>query len=73
VTGVAALVIELHPRWSSQAVAAALRRTATPLSCPLDWQPLGPNDERLRCYGGSDGHTSFFGAGLVNAARATAV
>jgi len=73
VTGVAALVKELHPRWSGQAIAAALRRTATPLSCPAGWQPLGPNDERLRCYGGSDGHTSFFGAGLVNAARATAV
>jgi hypothetical protein len=27
---------------------------------------------RLRCYGGSDGHTSFFGAGMVDAAAATA-
>ena len=71
VTGVAALVIQLHPNWSPSAVAAEVRRTATPMSCPVNWQPLSPTDERLRCQGGSDGHTSFFGAGLVNAAAAT--
>jgi lantibiotic leader peptide-processing serine protease len=71
VTGVAALVIQLHPSWSPSAVAAAVKRTATPMSCPPDWQPLGAGDERFRCQGGSDGHTSFFGAGLVNAAAAT--
>ncbi len=70
--GVAALVKQLHPGWSPSAVAAAVERTATPMSCPANWQPLGPNDERLRCHGGSDGHTSFFGSGLVNAAGATA-
>jgi hypothetical protein len=32
---------------------------------------LDSSDERLRCYGGSDGHTSFFGHGLVNADTAT--
>ena len=73
VAGVAALVIQLHPGWSPSAVAAALKRTATPMSCPVDWQPLSAADERLRCFGGSDGHTSFFGAGLVNAAAATSV
>ena len=71
VTGVAALVIQLHPGWSPSAVAAALKRTATPMSCPPNWQPLGPNDERITCKGGSDGHTSFFGAGMVDAAAAT--
>jgi len=71
VTGVAALIIQLHPTWSPAAVAAALRRTATPMTCPPNWQPLGPGDERLRCTGGSSGHTSFFGAGLLNADTAT--
>jgi lantibiotic leader peptide-processing serine protease len=71
VTGVASLVIQLHPKWSPSAVAAALKRTATPMSCPPNWQPLGPDDERLTCKGGSDGHTSFFGAGMVDAAAAT--
>ena len=41
------------------------------MSCPPDWQPLNSDDERLRCYGGSDGYTSFFGHGLVNADAAT--
>jgi subtilisin family serine protease len=71
VTGVAALVIQLHPNWSPSAVASAVRRATTPMACPPNWQPLGPNDERFRCVGGSSGHTSFFGAGLVNAAAAT--
>jgi lantibiotic leader peptide-processing serine protease len=71
VAGVAALVKQLHPGWGPSAIAAAITRSATPMSCPAGWQPLGPNDQRLRCYGGSDGHTSFFGAGLVNAAAAT--
>ena len=72
VAGVAALVIQLHPNWSPSAVAAAVRRTAAPMSCPPNWAPQFPGDERLRCYGGSDGHTSFFGAGMVDAAAATA-
>jgi subtilisin family serine protease len=72
VTGVAALVKQLHPRWSPSAVAAALMRTASPMSCPPDWEPLGPDDQRTRCQGGSTGHTSFFGAGMVDAAAATA-
>jgi len=67
--GVAALIREVHPGWSSGAVAAALQRTATPLACPANWQPLGPDDDRQRCYG-SPTHNSFFGAGLVNATRA---
>jgi subtilisin family serine protease len=71
VTGVAALVKELHPRWSPSAVAAAIMRSAAPMSCPVDWEPLSPDDERVTCQGGA-GHTSFFGAGLLDAAAATA-
>jgi len=69
--GVAALIKQLHPNWSPSAVASALERSATAMSCPPNWQPLGPADERFRCYGGSDGHTSFFGHGLVNADAAS--
>ena len=72
VVGVAALIKELHPKWGPYALAAAVKRTAAPLSCPAGWEPLFDGDVRLRCYGGSDGHTSFFGFGLVDAATATA-
>jgi hypothetical protein len=42
---------------------------ATSLACPTDWQPVDENDDRQRCYGSAN-HNSFFGAGMVNAARA---
>jgi subtilisin family serine protease len=64
--GVAALVVEQHPKWSPKAVQAAVKRTATPMTCPADWEPLNDDDERERCYG-SGGRTSFFGAGMVDA------
>jgi subtilisin family serine protease len=64
--GVAALVRERHPGWSPAAVAAAVRRSATPLLCPADW----PADDPRHCTGGI-GNTSFFGAGMVNALRAS--
>jgi lantibiotic leader peptide-processing serine protease len=64
--GVAALVRELHPGWSPAAVAAAVRRAATPFLCPVVW----PADDPRRCTGGI-GNTSFFGAGMVNALRAS--
>jgi subtilisin family serine protease len=67
--GVAALVKEMHPNWSPGAVKAAVQRTAQHLDCPADWEPLGPGDERERCYG-NGGRTSFFGHGLVDAAAA---
>lgn len=70
VAGVAALIIEQHPGWSQGAVRAALLRSANPQPCPADWAPLGPDDERAICRGGN-GHTSFFGHGLVDAAAAT--
>lgn len=63
--GVAALVKQRHPDWSPGAVAAAVRRSASPMACPADW----PDTDPRRCFG-QGGHTSFFGAGLVNAEAA---
>ncbi|HET9258806.1 MAG TPA: S8 family serine peptidase [Acidimicrobiia bacterium] len=63
--GVAALIVEKHPTWGPSAVAAALQRTATQLSCPpeqLDGDP--------RTCSGNGGRTSFFGHGVVNALNA---
>jgi subtilisin family serine protease len=67
-SGVAALVRQLHPNWSPGSVVAAVRRTATSLSCPADW----PADDERRCYGQA-GKTSFFGAGMVNALGAASL
>jgi lantibiotic leader peptide-processing serine protease len=61
VAGVAALVRQQHPGWSPGAIVAAIKRSATPLSCP---SPANPN--LVRCYGGA-GNTSYFGSGMVNA------
>jgi subtilisin family serine protease len=70
--GVAALVKQMHPNWAPGAVKAAVQRSAQQLSCPPDWQPLSPDDERTKCYG-NGGRTSFFGHGLVDAAAAANV
>jgi subtilisin family serine protease len=70
--GVAALIRQVHPGWSPGAVAAALERSATPLACPADWQPVDEDDDRERCYGSAN-RNSFFGAGMVNASRAAAL
>ena len=67
--GVAALVKQMHPNWGPAAVKAAVQRSTQHLDCPLNWEPLGPTDERKRCYG-NGGRTSFFGTGLVDAAAA---
>ena len=67
--GVAALVRQMHPGWSPGAIKAAVQRSTQHLDCPPDWQPLGPADERYRCYG-NGGRTSFFGHGLVDAEAA---
>jgi subtilisin family serine protease len=63
--GVAALIRSAHPGMPSGAVAALVRSSATPLSCPASW----PADDPRQCQGGS-GNTSFFGAGMVNAEAA---
>lgn len=70
--GVAALVKEMHPGWGPGAIKAAVQRSAQQISCPPDWQPLGPDDERTTCYG-NGGRTSFFGHGLVDAEAAAKV
>jgi len=67
--GVAALVVGEHPNWGPGAVKAAVQSSAQHLDCPPDWEPLGPGDERERCYG-NGGRTSFFGHGLVDALAA---
>jgi hypothetical protein len=63
--GVAALIREMHPDMPQGAVAALLRSSASPLSCPADW----PADDLRQCTGGL-GQTSFFGAGMLNAEAA---
>jgi len=65
VAGVAALIRQVHPGMPQGAVAALLRSSATPLACPTDWSA----DDPRQCTGGG-GRTSFYGAGLVNAAEA---
>jgi subtilisin family serine protease len=60
--GVAALIRDVHPGMPQGAVAALLRSSATPMSCPAVW----PVDDPRQCTGGP-GQTSFFGAGMVNA------
>lgn len=67
--GVAALVRENHPKWSPSAVIAAVQRSAQQTSCPPNWEPLTPTDERTKCYG-KNGYTSFFGHGIVDAEAA---
>jgi subtilisin family serine protease len=63
--GVAALIRGQHPDMPQGAVAARIRSSATPMACPVDW----PEDDERQCTGGA-GQTSFFGAGMVNAANA---
>jgi subtilisin family serine protease len=62
VAGVAALVRENHPNWSSGAVTAAITRSATPFACPTEW----PADDERQCTG-SPTQNSFYGSGLANA------
>jgi subtilisin family serine protease len=63
--GVAALIRQKYPNLPQGSVAAMLSSSATALSCPSTWRAA---DER-QCTGGP-GHTSFFGAGVVNAEQA---
>jgi subtilisin family serine protease len=63
--GVAALVVEQHPKWSPGAVKAAVQRATQQMSCPAVQIPDDPRE----CYG-QNGRTSFFGHGLVDALEA---
>jgi lantibiotic leader peptide-processing serine protease len=63
--GVAALIRGERPGMPQGAVAALVRSSATPLACPANW----PANDPRQCTGGP-GNTSFFGAGMVNAAAA---
>jgi lantibiotic leader peptide-processing serine protease len=63
--GVAALVVQRHPKWSQGAVKAAVQRTAQQLGCPS----VQLSGDPRTCYG-NGGRTSFFGHGLVNALAA---
>jgi lantibiotic leader peptide-processing serine protease len=63
--GVAALIRGERPNMPQGAVAALVRSSATPLACPANW----PANDPRQCTGGT-GNTSFFGAGMVNAAAA---
>jgi lantibiotic leader peptide-processing serine protease len=65
VAGVAALIRQMHPGMPQGAVAALIRSSATWLACPEGW----PASDPRQCTG-DDGHTSFYGAGLVNAGAA---
>jgi subtilisin family serine protease len=65
VAGVAALIRQVHRGMPQGAVAALIRSSATWLACPVGW----PASDPRQCTG-DDGHTSFYGAGLVNAGAA---
>ncbi len=64
--GVAALVRQMHPNWSSGAVIAAVQRTAQQRSCPAAGEPTVDD---VPCQG-NGGRTSYFGHGLVDALAA---
>lgn len=70
--GVAALIRAAHPNMPQGSVAAMLRSTATPLSCPT---ALDPGVEFFGapvqvCRGGT-GSNNFYGSGLVSALAAS--
>ena len=70
VSGVAALALSTHPGLQPAALAVVLEQTAEPLACPpgvYDPRP-GLPQYQAECTGGD--RTSFYGAGLVNAAAA---
>ena len=70
--GVAALVRQMHPGWSSGAVISAVQRSAQPRSCPGPGEPVVVDfdlDQVVPCQGGN-GRTSYFGHGLVDALAA---
>jgi subtilisin family serine protease len=77
VAGVAALIRSQHPGWSPGVVAAAIKSTADPISCPASMTspvnyvafPAVDNLAPQVCTGGA-GYNSFNGHGQVNALTA---
>jgi subtilisin family serine protease len=74
VAGVAALIISQLGHMSAGSVQAIIRNTADSLNCPADpsiysFFPAVDNGAPQTCTGGQ-GHTSFYGAGQVNAMKA---
>jgi subtilisin family serine protease len=75
VAGLAALVMSAHPGISPRAVESLIEQTATPLACPdTSAEPYASfpsqNDGTPQTCKGGPGHTSFYGAGEVNALAA---
>ncbi len=71
VAGVAALIVSHLGKMSSGSVQAIIRNTADPMACPPDLSlyaffPAVDNGAPQTCTGGP-GHTSFYGAGQVDA------
>ncbi len=66
VAGVAALIRAAHPSMPPQAVIAGMQTTAMPMVCEPQQDPLATP---RRCTGGQ-GHTNFYGSGLVDALAA---
>jgi lantibiotic leader peptide-processing serine protease len=64
--GVAALIRAAHPGMPPSAVIARLQNTAMPMVCEEQQDPLAAPRE---CTGGQ-GHTNFYGSGLVDALAA---
>ena len=64
--GVAALIRAAHPSMPPLAVIAGMQTTAMPMVCEAQQDPLA---EPRQCTGGQ-GHTNFYGSGLVDALAA---
>ncbi|TCO62212.1 S8 family peptidase [Actinocrispum wychmicini] len=67
--GVAALIASEHPHWPASRLARALFADATRLPCPELYDPNGDGKPDAVCTS-AGGQTSFYGHGLVDAAKA---
>lgn len=67
--GVAALIRAAHPSMPPLAVIARMQNTAMPMVCEEQQDPFAGPFPPKRCTGGQ-GHTSFYGSGLVDALAA---